>query len=148
MRARRNVFRRADPVASGTAPASRCVRLLRIALLIAWPDTKTACSMSTQHDDEAWVGELLDKLDIGAFQIDNVTERVVRINAACARLYGFAKPEDAVGHSALDMYEDPKERHEVTTRFVATEEFPVRNRPPRGRRVRIDTREPLTPKSA
>jgi two-component system, cell cycle sensor histidine kinase and response regulator CckA len=100
--------------------------------------------MSTQRDDEAWVGELLDKLDIGAFQIDNVTERVVRINAACARLYGFAKPEDAVGHSALDMYEDPKERREVATRFVATEEF-RRTGIARleGRRVRIDTREPF-----
>ena len=100
--------------------------------------------MAAAQDDERWIGEILDALDIGVFQIDNVTERIVRINSTCARLYGFARPEDAIGFSALEMYEDPKERREVATRFAATEEF-RRTGIARleGRRVRIDTREPF-----
>ncbi len=98
--------------------------------------------MSTKPQGDAWVGEILDALNIGVFRIDNATERIVRVNETCARLYGFAKPEDAVGHSALDMYEDPKERRETATRFAASEEF-RRTGIARleGRRVRVDTRE-------
>jgi PAS domain S-box-containing protein len=97
-----------------------------------------------REEDETWVGEILDALDIGVFRIDNVTQRIVRINSTCARLYGFAKPADAVGFSALEMYEDPKERREVATRFAANEDF-QRTGIARleGRRVRIDTREPF-----
>jgi PAS domain S-box-containing protein len=100
--------------------------------------------MSTERHDDAWIGDILDALDVGVFQIDNVTERIVRINAACARLYGFARPEDAIGFSALEMYEDPKERREVATRFQANEEFKRTGIAVlEGRRVRIDTREPF-----
>jgi two-component system cell cycle sensor histidine kinase/response regulator CckA len=99
--------------------------------------------MSTDTDGD-WVGEILDALNVGVFRIDNTTERIVRVNATCARIYGFARPEDAVGYSVLEMYEDPKERRETATRFVASEEF-QRTGIARleGRRVRIDTREPF-----
>ena len=100
--------------------------------------------MVTAQGDESWIGEILDALDIGVFRIDNVSQRIVRINSTCARIYGFAKPEDAVGYSALEMYEDPKERREISTRFAASEDF-RRTGIARleGRRVRIDTREPF-----
>jgi two-component system cell cycle sensor histidine kinase/response regulator CckA len=98
----------------------------------------------TTPPDDAWIGEILDTLDVGVFRIDNTTETIVRINEACARIYGFARPEDAVGRSVLEMYEDPRERRETSTRFVSTEEF-QRTGIARleGRRVRIDTREPF-----
>ncbi len=96
-------------------------------------------------DDDRWIGDILDALDVGVFRIDNKNERIVRINAACARIFGFAKPEDAVGYSALEMYEDPKERREVSTRFEANEEYKRTGIAVlEGRRVRIDTREPFT----
>jgi PAS domain S-box-containing protein len=100
--------------------------------------------MSVSGDDERWVGEVLDAVGIGVFRIDNATERIVRVNATCAKMYGFARPEDAIGYSALEMYEDPKERRETATRFAANEEF-RRTGIARleGRRVRIDTREPF-----
>jgi hypothetical protein len=100
--------------------------------------------MTSTNDDHAWVGEVLDALDIGVFRIDNVTQRILRINAKCARIFGFRSPEEAVGYSAVEMYEDPKERREVATRFAASEEF-RRTGIARleGRRVRIDTREPF-----
>jgi PAS domain S-box-containing protein len=95
-------------------------------------------------EDLVWVGEILDSLDIGVFRIDNVTQQIVRINRTCARLLGFASPEAAVGFSALEMYEDPKERRETSARFAASEDF-RRTGIARleGRRVRIDTREPF-----
>jgi len=100
--------------------------------------------MSSAPDDDGWVGDVLDTLGIGVFRIDDVTQRVVRISATCAKIFGFAKPEDAVGYSALEMYEDPRERRETATRFVSAEEF-RRTGVARleGRRVRIDTREPF-----
>jgi PAS domain-containing protein len=98
----------------------------------------------TQHGDDDWVGDILDAIGVGVFRIDNTTERIVRINEACARIYGFARAEDAVGFSALEMYEDPRERRETAARFMASEEF-RRTGIARleGRRVRIDTREPF-----
>ncbi len=98
--------------------------------------------MPSDHD--GWVGEILDALGIGVFRVDNTTQRILRVNETCARIYGFARPEDAVGFSALEMYEDPKERQETATRFASSEEF-RRTGIARleGRRVRIDTREPF-----
>ena len=100
--------------------------------------------MSAPRDDDAWIGDILDALDVGVFRIDQVTERIVRLNAACARIFGFEKPEDGVGVSALEMYEDPKERREIATRFEANEEYRRTGIALlEGRRVRVDTREPF-----
>jgi PAS domain S-box-containing protein len=93
-------------------------------------------------EEDSWAGEVLDALDIGVFRIDNVAQRILRVNAKCAQIFGFKTPEDAVGYSALEMYEDTKERREVATRFAASDEF-RRTGVARleGRRVRIDNRE-------
>ena len=93
---------------------------------------------------EGWLEHVFDKLDVAVISIEHATGRVLRANEAYARMFGFASVEDAVGHSVVEHYADPKERGEIEARLLASESFRETGVARMElQRLRLDTREPI-----
>ena len=60
---------------------------------------------------------LLDALGIAVFSVDHKTGDLLSVNDACARMFGYDSPEQAVGGTVFDHYSDPEERREAVARF-------------------------------
>jgi PAS domain S-box-containing protein len=94
--------------------------------------------------NEGWLEHVFDKLDVAVISIEHATGRVLRANEAYARMFGFASAADAMGHSVVEHYADPKERKEIEARLLASESFRKTGVARMEiQRLRLDTREPV-----
>ena len=67
---------------------------------------------------------LVNNLPIGLFSMEDPRlGHFTQVNAAMARAFGFAGPEELEGASAYESYADPKERDETFARFLADPGF-------------------------
>ena len=108
--------------------------------------------MSSFDDDEPGsaslpaerLREMLERLDIGAFRIDQADGTVRQANEAFARMFGFPSAEACAGTSAMSTYSDPKERAETLARYSTHPDVKTKGVLRfEARRVRNDTGEPF-----
>ncbi len=99
---------------------------------------------ATGPREEAWLTDVLDRLDVAVFSVDHARQVVTRTNEAYARMLGFPSAAAASGVSVLSHYADPGERQEIATRLQASPEFRATGRARLAvQRRRIDTGEPV-----
>jgi PAS domain S-box-containing protein len=100
--------------------------------------------MSDESKPIDWRAELLDKVGIGAFEIEHSSGTITKATDALADLFGFPNAEAMIGISVLGSFEDPKEREEAAARVYSQpglkEKGYVRIE---AKRKRLDTGEPL-----